>query len=122
MRIAAAEALAALDDAADGIVRTATAMIEDRASRPLHQARSFTTPVSRRAMAWSPSPAARVRIAALHRRRGAGPVHQRPRLSDLVDLEAHVAIVAHEAVEIGLAQHQEPAIGQRPDVGLAGRA
>ena len=39
MRIAAAEALAALDDAADGIVRMATAMIEDRASRPLHQAK-----------------------------------------------------------------------------------
>jgi very-short-patch-repair endonuclease len=38
MRIAAAEAMAALDDTADGIVRTATAMIEERASRPLHHA------------------------------------------------------------------------------------
>jgi very-short-patch-repair endonuclease len=38
MRIAAVEAMAALDDVADGIVRTATAMIEERASRPLHHA------------------------------------------------------------------------------------
>jgi very-short-patch-repair endonuclease len=38
MRIAAVEAMAALDDVADGIVRTALAMIEDRASRPLHHA------------------------------------------------------------------------------------
>ena len=38
MRIAAADALAALDDVADGIARTATAMTEDRASRPLHHA------------------------------------------------------------------------------------
>ncbi len=38
MRIAAAEALAALDDTADGIVRAAAAMIQARASRPLHPA------------------------------------------------------------------------------------
>ena len=38
MRIAAAEALAAPDDVADGIVRAATAMMEDRALRPLHHA------------------------------------------------------------------------------------
>jgi very-short-patch-repair endonuclease len=36
MRIAAAEVLAAPDDVADGIVRAAIAMIEARASRPLH--------------------------------------------------------------------------------------
>ena len=38
IRIAAAEAMAALDDVADGIVRKALAMIEDRAVRPLHHA------------------------------------------------------------------------------------
>ena len=38
MRIAAAEALAAPDDVADGIVRAATAMMEDRALRPLRHA------------------------------------------------------------------------------------
>jgi very-short-patch-repair endonuclease len=38
MRIAAVEVLAAPDDVTDGIVRTATEMIEDRASRPLHHA------------------------------------------------------------------------------------
>jgi very-short-patch-repair endonuclease len=38
MRIAAAEVLAAPDDVADGIVRTAMAMIDDRASRPLRHA------------------------------------------------------------------------------------
>jgi very-short-patch-repair endonuclease len=39
MRIAAAEVLAAPDDVADGIVRTAIARIEARASRPLRQFR-----------------------------------------------------------------------------------
>ena len=48
MRIAAVEAMAALDDAADGIVRTATAMIEDRASRPLHRASHGPPPPLRR--------------------------------------------------------------------------
>ena len=48
MRIAAVEAMAALDDAADGIVRTATAMIEDRASRPLHRASRGPPPPLRR--------------------------------------------------------------------------
>ena len=37
MRISAAEALATLDDVADGIVRAAMAMAEARASRPLHR-------------------------------------------------------------------------------------
>jgi len=38
MRIAAVEAMAELDGVADGIVRTATAMVEARARRPLHHA------------------------------------------------------------------------------------
>src|SRR5579871_1154248 len=55
----------------------------------------------------------------LHRLGGIGAVQRRPRLGDLVDLEADVAVVAHEAVEVGLAEDEQPAIGQRTDVGLA---
>src|SRR5271165_5663996 len=50
---------------------------------------------------------------ALQRRRlRVRPVHQGSRLGDLMDLEADVAVVAHEAVEVGLAQDEEPAIAE----------
>jgi hypothetical protein len=40
------------------------------------------------------------------RLRGVRPVRRRARLRDLMDLEAHDAVLAHEPIEIGLAQDQ----------------
>jgi hypothetical protein len=46
-------------------------------------------------------------IRKLERRlRGVRPVRRRARLRDLMDLETHDAVLAHEAIEIGLAQDQ----------------